>query len=512
VSIVTRRAGDGPAAQGRIEGGWPGNWRGTAIHSQRFESGGYTVYAGGEQSQGFALSNNFQGTPLQPKGDRINSDRQGWFAGGSAVVTPAEKQEVALSANYVDGDKGVPPSTLDGTPRYWRFNVWRGLTASLGHAYRGKVQVEELAYARLYDNLLDGYDDATFKTQNSLRAFHTWYHDRSFGLILKLRAPLPEVLGISSEVRAFANIAYDRHTDAPTLPAFQRVLLTGAPELSIDFTRRLTGTLGCQVDAEVPIDLRGESTNSPVDAGPLVALRYDPIPAVTIGATVALRHRFPSLKERFSRGLGTLEPNPNLKPEGAWHFDLEASWRATRWLSIDVSGFDAEVSDLIEQVYLGSGISQLQNISRARLAGAEVAARVKVQPWLRAELGYAYQFARQFEGVTPQLAYRPTHKVGAGLIGTPWRWLEVSTFVRYIGDQAFQNPTTLAWGTLTGYTVWDAGIEGRPWDGFALYARVTNILDTFYQTQYGFPDPGRRIWVGLRLAFDQVPTGPARSP
>ncbi|MGC4115656.1 MAG: TonB-dependent receptor [Myxococcales bacterium] len=315
-----------------------------------------------------------------------------------------------------------------------------------------------------------------------------------------------------SELRAFANVAYDRHTDSPSLPAFQRVLLTGAPELSIVFTKRLSAALGCQLDAEVPIDLRGENSNAPVAAGPLVALHYEPIPALSLGATVALRHRFPSLKERFSRGLGTLEPNPNLQPESAWHFDLEASWRAARSLSIDVSGFDAEVSDLIESVYLGTGLSQLRNIHRARLAGAEVAARVKVQPWLRAELGYAYQFARQFGGATDQLPYRPAHKVGAGLIGTPRRWLELSTFVRYVGDQAFQNPTTLQWGTLTGYTVWDAQVEGRPWDGFALYARVTNLLDTFYQTQFGFPDPGRRIWVGLRLAFDQVPAGPSRSP
>jgi iron complex outermembrane receptor protein len=474
--------------------------------------GGYTVYAGGEQSQGFALSNNFQGTPLQPKGERLTSDRQGWFAGASGVLTPAEKHELALSASYVDANKGVPPSTLDDTPRYWRFNVWRGLTASLGHAYRGAVQVEELAYLRLYDNLLDAYDDATYQTQNTLRAFHSWYHDRSAGLILRLRAPLPEVLGIQSEIRAFANIAYDRHTDSPEVPAFQRVLLTGAPELSIAFTKKLSATLGCQVDGEIPLDLQGESSSEPVAAGPLVALRFEPLPAVAIGATVALRHRFPTLKERFTRGLGTLEPNPSLQPESAWHFDLEASGRVARWLSIDVSGFDAEVADLIESVYLGAGLSQLQNIHRARLAGTEVAARVKVQPWLRAELGYAYQFARQLGGSTDQLPYRPDHKVGAGLIGTPWRWLEVSTFVRYVGAQAFQNPTTLQWGTLTGYTVWDAQLEARPWDGFALYARVTNLLDTFYQTQYGFPDPGRRVWVGLRLASDQAPPGPVRSP
>jgi len=31
------------------------------------------------------------------------------------------------------------------------------------------------------DNLLDSFDDATYSTQTSARAFHTWYHDQIAG-------------------------------------------------------------------------------------------------------------------------------------------------------------------------------------------------------------------------------------------------------------------------------------------------------------------------------------------
>lgn len=510
VSITTRRAGEGPLLQGRIEGGWPGDWRGALLHAQRFERGGYTVYLGGEQSQGFALPQSFKGTPLQPAGERLNSDREAAFAGVSGRLSLGADHEVALAASFFDGEKGVPPSTLDPTPRFWRFNDWRALTLSLGHTYKGRVQVEELAYARFYDNLLDGYDDVTFSTQDSGRAFHTWYHDRTFGLLLRLLAPLPEVLGVASDLRVSANVGFDRHSDAPD--AFQRVLLTGAPELALAFGDRLGATLACQVDAEVPVDLPGESTQAPVTAAPLVAARYEPLPGLALGATVARRHRFPSLKERFSRGFGTFLPNPQLRPEAAWHLDLEASWRATRWLSLDLSGFDAEVEDLIESRYLGGGVSQQQNVSRARLAGVELAARLKLLPWLRAEAGYAYLHARRLAEDAPPLAYRPEHKGRVGVVVAPWRFVELSTSVRYVGAQAFQDPQSLGWGTLTGYLVWDGQVELRPWPGGVVFARATNLLDASYQSQYGFPDPGRRISVGVRLAFDGLPSDEPRTP
>lgn len=499
VNIITRRPGNGPAIQGHLETGWPGSWRGFAMHSKSFDSGGYTLYAGGEQSQGFSLSRRFEETPLQPKGNRINSDRKAWALGSSAVIDLTEKQKLSLSANFVDGEKGVPMSTIDDTLRYWRFNIWRGLTASLKHAYQGKIEVEELVYARLYDNLLDGYDDNTFSTQNSPRAFHSWFHDRSFGLILKLHAPLPEFFGIPSEARAFVNIVYERHTDATEPEPFHHLLFTGAPELSVRFAESFSATLGAQMDAEFPIDLRGEKSKIPFAVGPLLFLQYKPCSAVSLGATVARRHRFPTLRERFSRGFGSFEANPNLQPESAWHFNLEASWRPTRWLSLEFSGFDAEVSQLIEAVYLGSGLSQRQNIRQARLAGAEASAQVKFPPWFRAEFGYAYLFARQFGGQSKHLLYRPTHKAVAEFIATPWNWLELSTSFRYVGGQAFEHPSTLQWGTLTGYTVWDGRVEGKFWDGFSLYVRLTNIFDTFYQTEYGFPDAGRQFWVGMKM-------------
>lgn len=509
VSVVTRRPGEGPLAQGRLEGSWPLGWRGSVLHAQRLRHMAYTVYAGGEQSEGFRLSSAFAGTPLQAPGVRLNSDREGYYAGGSLLLEPAEHHELLVSTTFTDADKGVPPSALDDKPRYWRFNAWRGLNVSLSHAYRGAIEVESLAYARLYDNLLDGYDDDTFTTQHTARAFHSWYFDRSVGLILRAKVPLPALLGAPSELRALANIAYDYHRDEPTLPAFERALVSGAAEWTLSVTDRLAATVACQVDAELPVELRGESSSDPVGVGPLASVRYEPVDGLALSATLGRRHRFPTLKERFSRALGTRLPNPELAAESAWHFELEASWRATRWLSVDASVFDAEVSDLIDRVYLGAGTDQLRNVTRARLAGGELAAHVKLKRWLRVEVGYAFVSAERLNQTPDVLSYRPAHKGGLGVVVSPWSWLDASSFVRVVGSQSFQNPSTLAWATLGGYSVWDAQLEARPWKQVALYARGTNLLDASYQTEYGFPEPGRSVWVGVRVAVEQ-PSDTAR--
>jgi outer membrane cobalamin receptor len=81
----------------------------------------------------------------------------------------------------------------------------------------------------------------------------------------------------------------------------------------------------------------------------------------------------------------------------------------------------------------------------------------------------------------------------------PWAWLEASALLRVVGAQDYQDPLTRAWGRLGPYAVLDARVEVRPRPFVAVWVRGTNLLDTSYQTEIGFPDPGRVLWVGLKL-------------
>ena len=70
------------------------------------------------------------------------------------------------------------------------------------------------------------------------------------------------------------------------------------------------------------------------------------------------------------------------------------------------------------------------------------------------------------------------------------------------GPQAFDDYNILGLGELGTYAVWDARLEIDPIPGVTTWLKGMNLLDMNYQTEYGFPDRGFSLWLGLRIASD----------
>jgi outer membrane cobalamin receptor len=239
----------------------------------------------------------------------------------------------------------------------------------------------------------------------------------------------------------------------------------------------------------------------------MLAVRWEPRAWLDTGVTVGRRSRTPTLRERYSStsGEGERLPNPDLRPEVAFHFGLDARFRPARTARIDLSFFDAEVQDLIDRVPLSAGLDQYQNISRARLLGAELLLALAPTRGVDVELGYQFLHARSVrpgEADGP-LAYRPEHLLRLAVRVRPTEWLEIASTARLVGPEQFQDPDTARWRDLGVYVVWDGRVELRPFAGLAFWAEATNILDYDYQTEYGYPDPGFQLWAGLRLEIER---------
>jgi outer membrane cobalamin receptor len=248
----------------------------------------------------------------------------------------------------------------------------------------------------------------------------------------------------------------------------------------------------------------------------MIALRWEPDRPFSFGLSVARRSRIPTLRERFSDATGAAGerlPNPGLRPEVAFHVGADAAVQPTSWLRIEATAFEAEVRDLIEQVYF-EGFEQFQNVFRARLAGVELSLEITPRRWLDIELSYQYLYARSISrtGEPGPLPGRPAHLARAGLRVRPLSRLEVSTALRVVGPQRFSSSAagvdwgTLGdggadadWGTLGAYVAWDARIEGEPLEGIRLWIQATNLLDANYQNRYGYPEPGWQLWAGTKL-------------
>ena len=420
VNIVTRRPGSAPLLSAAVEAGRDNAWQLSGLHSARAGRLGYTLYGGWRRRDAFPLPADFVPTSRENGVARENSDRSLAHVGANLELPLAGSHRLSGSVAFLDGEQGVPPGLLDPVVRYWRFTVWRSLAASLGHtaSYAGeRLQLDELVYLRLFDNLLDSFDDATYSTQTSARAFHDWYHDQLAGGRVRARYRLPPARWGSTELRLWAGLEHDRHQDesdgVPLPEAITRTLLTFAPEAEAYLGERWSLLAAVQLDGEIPGSAPSGKLASRLGWGPLLSAGFDPLPGVSLRASVARRTRFPTLRDRFTQAQGSRTPNPELAPESAWHFGLDGTWRGPRALTVQLSFYDAEVQDLIDLVNIGGGMEQLQNFSAGRLLGCELSAEAKPWRWLWLRAGYAFLHARRSEpqGGSTELENRPAHKL-----------------------------------------------------------------------------------------------------
>jgi len=510
VNIVTRRPGDVPLLGVAFMGDPRGAVRFNAYGSARRGNLGYTLVGGVNRLDGFPLSSRFKSEPRQDGDIRNNSDKESLFLLAGGEWRPAKDQRLFVSSLIIEGKRGVPCGLGDVRPRFWRFSNWRTVGLTLGHA--GKLgslfETDETLYARLYNNQIDSYDDASYTTQSAKWAFTSLYRDQAFGGRVRARSvPLDSPWG-PTLLRLWAGAQHDRHVAGqpgrPDEPTVSRTLVTLAPEAEALIAPRLTLTASLQTDIELPTDDASVHPNERFGFGPLVSLGYEPLDGLFLRATVARRTRFASLKERFSSAIGLRLPNPDLGPERAWHFGLEATYAPCRRLHASLAIFDAEVQGLINAVALQTESGpqeQLQNAGSSRLSGLE--AELVLQPIGRLEIeaGVQYLRARQLEARAGEdrIAYRPQHKAYLEARLRPCAWLGIDIGLSVIGSRDYQNPGSFAWEKLSGYLVWDMGLSLRPSDCVTLRITARNLADDDHQSEYGFPDPGLWVWAGVEM-------------
>jgi len=151
---------------------------------------------------------------------------------------------------------------------------------------------------------------------------------------------------------------------------------TVSPYIQEEWTllTNLSTTLGLRFDHHVLID---EETDSRLS--PKLGINYRPFDGTTIRATAGSGFRAATVFEKHLEadysGLNAI-PNPELRPERSWFYDLGIRQSITRNGHIELSLFQADYWDMIEPVINFLGAIQFQNYIRARIRGLECAAQV----------------------------------------------------------------------------------------------------------------------------------------
>ena len=145
---------------------------------------------------------------------------------------------------------------------------------------------------------------------------------------------------------------------------------------------------------------------------PKVGLVYKPVEGSALRLSAGTGFRAPSMAEAFtstSSGGLVIIPNENLKAERS--LSAEIGWRQiyNAWLASDLAFFYSSYNNLIEGSIMPPNNVQFQNVTEARINGAEI--NINFQPLhkrLFFTVGYTYIDPRDLT-IEDYLKYRPRH-------------------------------------------------------------------------------------------------------
>lgn len=145
---------------------------------------------------------------------------------------------------------------------------------------------------------------------------------------------------------------------------------------------------------------------------PKVGFNFSVTDDLFLRASVGRGYRAPSSAELFTTtsvgGLNVI-PNPNLKSESSWSFELGGNYTYSNLFKIDAAVFQNEYYDLIEPGFDFKGEIVFDNITRARIQGLETQLEINLlhNHW-DLNFGHTYLWARDLK-MNSFLKYRPRH-------------------------------------------------------------------------------------------------------
>ncbi len=546
VNLVTRKPTKPLEVEGRAQlnldsdanyGGFTGFGLLGTRRDRWYAQGSYTINI----TDHWDLPGSFRPTVNENGGARDFSKAKDWRVNTKIGFTPNETDEYALSYTRQEGEKNAPlhvTDTSSASLRYWKWPTWNIesvyflSTTALGE----KAILKTRLYYNKLTNLLQSFDDRSQTTQSLPRAFDSPYDDNAYGgsAQLDFQANAEDAFSIAFHYRR------DEHNEAqisrpssplrtvePNQRSAERTW-SAAAENRLSISPSLKFTIGGSYDWRdldsaqefgVP---QGATGASRLFSYPLrnasawnAQGRFDwtGSDGSQLHASLSSRARFPTLFERFSSQFGTAEANPDLKPERATNAEIGAS-HSFGPLAVTGAAFYSWLTDALVSVRTQANLNRRENLGSAEYYGAEVSFDLHLSAALSAGANYSY-IHRSFDvGAPPagglirpfRLTDVPNHKGFAFIAWKPVSMLTLTPSVEFASDRTTVTPAS-ANGLAPIYYDTGAYVTAAVRAEFELSRQVSisagarNLFDKYYVLTDGFPEPGRSIFVGVRVRY-----------
>jgi outer membrane cobalamin receptor len=463
-------------------------------HSQQIGRFNYWISGYEHHARGFRMSDDFEPTKYEDGDMRELSFYHKAGISGKLGYQPSEKLLVTLSSDYHWAKKDIPVATRfapGDTPRYWRFPNWERYSATMSGEWKmnSRLALKSVLFADAYNDRLINYlsadmADDQFDYDSLLKNF-------TLGGLLHVEYRLSQQHQLLAGIQFRQDHMHKKaNVDEPWEDHFA---LTGSLFLQDDFQpwKNTTLTLGVGYHFH-----QTETDNINGSFAPMVSLQQQLPDNWKLFSSYSHTVRFPALHQLYSQTSG----NPELQPEYADKLELGGNKifffsNQDQYFSVDLALFYNKMSDMI---YRATRSLRYINISQATMWGVEVRTNWSLSQFLAGEFGYSFiDFPQSALEITD---YLPTHKIRVMLTGKTGFGTTLNYEAAFVDERQFYYTSNYVL-TLSSYFVHNLNLIQEITKHVAIRLEVNNLLDEYYEEEFGYPQPGRQIMGGIRLSF-----------
>jgi outer membrane receptor protein involved in Fe transport len=539
INIVTKKPIEKPTAEAILEIGENSKSKISLTHGMRVGIFNYWLNYTHHESGGWRMSNDFEpsvgtivkrpgGTKdaiLEDGGFRNNSDFTRDSLWAKVGVEPNPDSEYYINFHYINGEKGVPSSTVServflnrpafsGFARITRYDDW-GIDLS----GQQKITDKFMAKGKLfYHNHLDDYTSFSDQTYQEVIAVSRYKDYLAGGSLTTDFIPVEwNILRFGFIYRADSH----KERDDSYLPFAESFSYTGSVSLENEWNRvkNLSVVLGLSYDwfevTEAQRNITDRNTgdftrqddldtpDTKDELNPMIGATYHLSDTTRLFGSIARKVRFPTLQQLYSTRSG----NTELDAERSINYTLGVSHSFGSIAVGELGLFYYDISDFISRDAPGTeGI--YRNYGKIRLMGFELIGEVYPMKDLIFTLGYTYNNARDRsdDRVADHVVFVPEHKIDIGLkYNIPYIITVLDLTGVYVGESYSQLPTPQnpdQEEIKTGdHFILNLRISKTFLKRYEAYLAINNILDADYESELGFPGLGRNFYIGLSMKF-----------
>ncbi|MDR2691423.1 MAG: TonB-dependent receptor plug domain-containing protein, partial [Dysgonamonadaceae bacterium] len=403
-----------------------------------------------------SLSGKFTPGTNEDGGRRENSETNDFKFSAKAGYTPNGTDEYSLNFVIQNAGKGIPPG-IEGNqfrsyPEYDKKSLYYRSKTYLG----AETAMDVTAFYDNYYNIMSQFDDNTYTTQNRNNAFTSIYDDYSTGGSVNFASQI--FAGNLLKLSLYEK--YDSHKEhnaaIPADEAAGQTEKAGEPvqeykdnTLSVGLEDVFSVNQYMEIVAGANYSYRSNAQaqeygthyetgekNELYDfpTGADGAFNYQlaaivkPAEGHEIALSASRKSRFASQKDRYSSRFGSVKPNPDLKSEFSWIFDLTYKGEIKSILQYEISVFRNNIDNAIYQVtilgeFQSDGVTPLyqnRNTGKSYASGYEIS--FGVNPLREISIGgsYSYIYRENKEDKDLKFTDVPAHKgIVYGKFGLP---------------------------------------------------------------------------------------------